>query len=471
MTDNKFNSYYIMMISVAFIDGALRITNIPTFYLWKDYLKLSPGVNCLLRYLTKLPWCIKPVFAYFSDRHYIFGYRTKIYFIINGIIETASFLLLSIEVNSVLYVTVLVFIHQATIAFRDSLAEGLMVVLSKDEDKQSMKNMTKLDQKTAKSSSQKYVSIIFILRFVGALSSSYVAGLLLETFTPHQLLGLSAAFPIVATLQAAFFFKEKRVKNTKHITDKFDGFSITEIFEFIKEYNLKSYLFFVIIMLLWPNTINALRYFLIDTLHFSTKDVGLIFTISSLVYIVYMFFMNTFFRNYSLKNYYTSICILMILNMIVRYLQIVPELYSLAFLFAVFDQSINNLFYDLPSIPLLAIVCRSCPESKEATYYAFFVSVSNFFCSFANFTGYIFLDLIGVTATDFTNIQAVNMLGLIWSFLCWNLNYYMHFPSQIKLKGHKDVHKKETLKYDKAQEEAEEQYSEPNSSKQDESEV
>ena len=29
---------YIMMISVAFIDGALRITNIPSFYLWKDYL-------------------------------------------------------------------------------------------------------------------------------------------------------------------------------------------------------------------------------------------------------------------------------------------------------------------------------------------------------------------------------------------------------------------------------------------------
>lgn len=36
------------MISVAFIDGALRITNIPSFYLWKDYLELSPGMNCLL---------------------------------------------------------------------------------------------------------------------------------------------------------------------------------------------------------------------------------------------------------------------------------------------------------------------------------------------------------------------------------------------------------------------------------------
>ena len=110
-------------------------------------------------------------------------------------------------------------------------------------------------------------------------------------------------------------------------------------------------------MLLWPNTINGLRYFLIDTLAFSTKDIGLIFTISSLFYVVYMFFMNTFFSNYSLKNYYISICIMMVINIVVRELQITPNLYSLAFLFATIDQSINNLFYDLPSIPLLAIVC------------------------------------------------------------------------------------------------------------------
>ena len=53
-------------------------------------------------------------------------------------------------------------------------------------------------------------------------------------------------------------------------------------------------------MLLWPNTINGIRYFLIDELSFTTKDIGLIFTISSLIYIVYMFFMNTFFSNYTL---------------------------------------------------------------------------------------------------------------------------------------------------------------------------
>lgn len=38
-----------IMICISFVDGALRITNIPTFYLWKDFLGLSPGMNCCLR--------------------------------------------------------------------------------------------------------------------------------------------------------------------------------------------------------------------------------------------------------------------------------------------------------------------------------------------------------------------------------------------------------------------------------------
>lgn len=459
---------YIMMVAVAFIDGALRITNIPTFYMWKDFLGVTPGMNCLLRYVTKLPWCIKPVFAYFSDRHYIFGYRTKIYFVITGVIEALTLWLLSIKVHNIYYVTILIFVDQATISFRDCLAEGLMVVLSRKEDEKQTQGLANIEDKKANSSSQRYVSVIFILRFVGALASSYVAGLLLQVFTPHQLMGITSVLPIVSTIHAIFFFNEKRVKNTKEVAMKFKSFSIRDIFSFIEEYNLKSYIFYITLMLLWPNTINGIRYFLIDVLYFTTKDVGMIFTISSLVYIVYMFFMNTFFRTYSLRNFYISICLMMVLNIAVRQLQMTPELYSLAFLFAIVDQSINNLFYDLPSIPLLAIVCRNCPNSKEATYYAFFVSLSNFFCSLANFTGYIVLDLMGVTAANYTNVTAVNVVCLIWSFLCWNLSYYVMYPDTMKIKGPRETARKAEKVYVEPESEVFD-YSEPISSKHEES--
>lgn len=112
----------------------------------------------------------------------------------------------------------------------------------------------------------------------------------------------------------------------------------------------------------------------------------------------------------------------------------VPSLRNLVYLFANIDQTINNLYYDLPTIPLLAIVCRNCPKSKEATYYGFFVSVSNFFCSLANFTGYMFLDMMDVTETDYSNVNSVNFLCMIWGLMCFSLLKHVEFPTRIPLK-------------------------------------
>lgn len=116
-------------------------------------------------------------------------------------------------------------------------------------------------------------------------------------------------------------------------------------------------------MLLWPNTINGIRYFLIDNLGFSTNDIGIIYTLSSFLYIVYFFFMNTFFKGYKFKNFYILICIIMLINIVIRIMMMIPIFYSIAFLLSICDQSINNLFYDLPTIPLLSVVCKNCPKS------------------------------------------------------------------------------------------------------------
>lgn len=421
----------VMMIAVAFVDGALRITNIPTFYLWKDYLGVSPGVNCLLRYVTKLPWCVKPFFAYFSDRYYIWGYRTKIYFVLMAAIQILSFMFLAIPNKNVVWTTFLILVGEATVAFRDSLAEGLMVVISREEDARKKGRVTE-------SSSQRYVSVIFVLRFFGTLASSFVAGILLEKYSPQQILGMCAVFPLFNLLHAVFFFGEKRVADTSDVVSKFETFSSREIFEYIEKNDLTSFLFYVVVMLVWPNTISGVRYYLIDTLGFTTYDIGTIFTLGSLLYLIYMFFLNTFFPNYQYRNFYVAICGMMAINILVRSLQIVDSLRSLAYMFAVVDQTINNLFYDLPMIPLLAIVCRTCPSLQEATYYAFFVSVSNFFCSLANFTGFMYLDLMDVTTTNFHNIQVVNMLGLLWAVMMWHMTFYLTFPSsdQIVARSH-----------------------------------
>jgi hypothetical protein len=421
-------SVYFMVISIAFIDGALRIVNIPTFYLWKDYYHLSPGMNCLLRYITKIPWCVKPLFANLSDNNYIWGYRTKIYFIITGISQTVCLLLLGLNIPSVVISTIIIFLEQTSIAFRDTLAEGLMVVISQNEDRVAREQAR--GRKT-ESTSQSYVTAIFTLRFIGNLSSNYVAGMLLQYYTPNQVLAMCAVMPAFTIFQAIFFFKEKRVvQAVDYVRGKLTDFDFPAIGRFIDKLHIKGYLLFVLVLLLWPNTINGIRYFLIDDLGFTTADIGTIFTLSSLLYIVYMFFMNTFFSNYSFRGYYVFICMIMLFDIVVRIMMMLPDLVPLAFTMSLLDQSVNNLFYDLPSIPLLAIVCKYCPRSKEATFYAFFVSITNYFCSLANLTGFLFLDLMDVTETNYTNVIPVNILCGIWAVMLWNIAYHLKFPDE-----------------------------------------
>jgi hypothetical protein len=220
--------------------------------------------------------------------------------------------------------------------------------------------------------------------------------------TPHQLLLACSILPFISIVHALFFFTEPQQTLSKEEKQKMENFSIADVWKSVEIYKWQGYLFFIVVLLSWPNTINGIRYFLIDHLHMSTYDIGLIFTIGSLVYIIYMNVMNMFFSDYTLRSYYKFIHLLMVIDILFRYCQMLPPFYFLGMPIAVGDQIVNNLFYDLPSIPLLAIVSSICPVGQEATYYAFFVSISNFFCSFANFTGYLYLRILNVTSEDYT---------------------------------------------------------------------
>lgn len=330
-------------------------------------------------------------------------------------------LLLGIKIKNTFIVTVLILLDQISLAFRDTMAEGLMVILSKtekrnqrreiarkkalwEEEQQTLLPKDRKDfiEKDIINNSQKYVITIFYVRFIGSFFSAYLAGLLLLYISPHQLLFVCSVLPFMTIIHALFFFNEPKQTLSEEEKLKMQNFSITEVWKAVEEYEWQGYLLFIVVLLAWPNTINGVRYFLIDHLDMTTHDIGLIFTLGSFIYIIYMYVMNKCCSNYTLRGYYKFVHFLMALDIGFRYCQMLPVFFPAGFPIAVGDQTINNLFYDLPSVPLLAIVNNVSPDHKEATYYAFFVSISNFFCSLANFTGYMYLKILDVTSEDYT---------------------------------------------------------------------
>ena len=63
--------------------------------------------------------------------------------------------------------------------------------------------------------------------------------------------------------------------------------------------------------------------------------------------------------------------------------------------------------------------------------------MTNFFCSLANLTGYLFLDLMDVTAVNYENVNPVNVLCGIWAVMMWNFTYYLRFPDASLIKRRK----------------------------------
>ena len=194
-------------------------------------------------------------------------------------------LLLGIKIKNTFIVTVLILLDQISLAFRDTMAEGLMVILSKtekrnqrreiarkkalwEEEQQTLLPKDRKDfiEKDIINNSQKYVITIFYVRFIGSFFSAYLAGLLLLYISPHQLLFVCSVLPFMTIIHALFFFNEPKQTLSEEEKLKMQNFSITEVWKAVEEYEWQGYLLFIMVLLAWPNTINGVRYFLIDHL-------------------------------------------------------------------------------------------------------------------------------------------------------------------------------------------------------------
>ena len=76
----------ILIPFVYFIAGATGLASVATTFYFKDDLGLSPAQVAVLGSIAIIPWSIKPIYGFLSDRQPIFGYRRKPYLFLSGLI-------------------------------------------------------------------------------------------------------------------------------------------------------------------------------------------------------------------------------------------------------------------------------------------------------------------------------------------------------------------------------------------------
>ena len=75
---------------IALSQGLLDLMVLPIFYFYKDILKVSAAEISIYVAFAMLPWVMKPIFGFLSDKYPLFGYRRKSYLIIMTILEISA---------------------------------------------------------------------------------------------------------------------------------------------------------------------------------------------------------------------------------------------------------------------------------------------------------------------------------------------------------------------------------------------
>ena len=193
--DPSVETYTVM--TVYFVQGVLGLAALARTFLFKDQFGLGPAESAALLGVTSLPWVIKPLYGFLSDGLPLFGYRRKSYLILAGLVGSASWLSLATLVQTPAQAVLASTLASLGVAVCDVVVDSLVVERARDE---------------ASAGSGALQSLCWSCQSVGALTSAYFSGALLEAMSPQQVFGITALFPLLVVLMSTQLVEAPRAE-------------------------------------------------------------------------------------------------------------------------------------------------------------------------------------------------------------------------------------------------------------------
>ena len=116
---------------IAFLQGLNDFNILIMFYYYKERLNFSVVKLQFIQAMVMIPWLIKPVFGFLSDNFPIAGTRRRSYLMIVCVVEMIIYLLVSFMPAMQTLVMAINMVMISCIVFKNILAEGMVVELTK----------------------------------------------------------------------------------------------------------------------------------------------------------------------------------------------------------------------------------------------------------------------------------------------------------------------------------------------------
>lgn len=400
----RFDPVTALIPFVYFIAGATSLAGVATTFFYKDDLHLSIGQVQILGSLAILPWSIKPVYGFFSDRFPLWRLRRKPYLFLAGLAGSAGYILMATVVTDFSGAVVSSLLSALGFALADVIVDGIVVERSRTQ-----------------AEAGKLQSICRGALMLGALVVAYSSGILVEQIGARKVFFITGSLPLL-TAAFALVLSERPASLV-------GGFSVRETWRSIRSALTAPLLWSALFLFLWratPTSGSAFSYFLIDELKFDPEFFGRLSLISNITSIVAI----VFFRKFLLRISLRTLLIWVVLLSVVLSLPSFGLLYGWYKIlgvppqfFAVADTAVGGVLQEIGFLPLLVLAARVCPEGVEATMFALLASLMNIGLAVSDLGGAWLTSTFGIREAtevlpgDYANLHIVVWIAVLSSFL------------------------------------------------------
>lgn len=399
---------------VYFIAGAVGLAGIAGTFFYKEELSLSIQQVQILGSLSLIPWSIKPIYGLVSDRFPIGGKRRRPYLLLAGIFGSLGYLLLS-QAETYHDVLVATLVSALGMALADVIVDGVVAERSRSH-----------------AVAGRLQSICRAAIMLGAISVTYLSGVLVESVGARRVFLITAALPLCTALLALFIVEPPDFSPVSQ--------SVRKLWQQFRSALSRDLLFAAAFLFLWrstPTSGGALTYYMIDELHFSPEYFGRLGTVSYIMGMVGVLIFRKWLLHLPLQKLFRGIILASILLSLPT-LGLVYHWYELLHVspqfFAMADTLISAPLSEIGFLPLLVLVARVCPKGLEATVFALLASLMNIGLAVSDLGGAALVSLFNVhqalpspldssvmLPANYTHLHLVLWIAILSSALPWPL--------------------------------------------------
>lgn len=415
--DFKFDIELWAIALVYFVQGALGLAHLAVSFFLKDRLGLGPAEVASLVGIAMIPWTIKPIYGMISDSFPIAGYRRRPYLVLSSILGSISWLCMAMVVKTPLAASIAIGLGSLSVACSDAITDALVVQRARQESEG--------DAGSLQSFSWAAVSI-------GAISSAYFSGFILEKWGTQVVFEITATLPILVAI-AAFAISDRAVKSDR-LPDNLSSSASLEsasinlnikyqLKQLRQAITTKQIWLPAVFIFLWqatPSADTAFFFFSTNELGFNPEFLGTVRLATSLAGLLGVWIFQRYLKTVPMRRIFLWTTLISTFLGLTSLILITHANRSLGIddrWFSMGDSLILTVAGRIAYMPVLVLAARLCPEGIEATLFALLMSVMNVaaLCSYQLGAGFTYF--LGVTDVNFTNLWLLVLITNLTNLL------------------------------------------------------